>query len=133
MTTLRLEPTVYDNAQLATRLDRRLSFCSHCGRLSCERTSICRRCADDALVSVSLIGEIYSYTVVKQQGEPFVLALVRLSNGSLVTARIVDVDRDLRIGLRVMFAPDVEAARKFPDGLFFTSLGATDIGPRIPR
>jgi uncharacterized OB-fold protein len=53
-------------------------------------------------------GEIYSYTVVQEPPEgfeeqtPYVLALVKLDNGAMVTAQITDVDADgVQIGERV--------------------------------
>lgn len=53
-------------------------------------------------------GEIYSYTVVTDPPEgfeeqtPYVLALVKLDNGGMVTAQLTDIDTDgVQIGDRV--------------------------------
>lgn len=52
-------------------------------------------------------GEVYSYTVVQdapvgyEAQAPYVLALVRLDEGPIVTAQITDVEDDLNIGDRV--------------------------------
>ncbi|MFO7322721.1 MAG: OB-fold domain-containing protein [Chloroflexota bacterium] len=52
-------------------------------------------------------GEIYSYTVVQDPPEgfeeqsPYVLALVRLDEGPIITAQITDVDGPVAIGDRV--------------------------------
>lgn len=52
-------------------------------------------------------GEIYSYTIVQDapagfdEQAPYVLALVRLDEGPLVTAQITDVDGVVAIGDRV--------------------------------
>lgn len=54
------------------------------------------------------MGEIYSYTVVQEAPEgfeeqaPYILALVKLDEGAMVTAQITDVDGDgVQIGERV--------------------------------
>ncbi|MDX1995204.1 MAG: Zn-ribbon domain-containing OB-fold protein [bacterium] len=59
-------------------------------------------------VALSGKGEIYSYTVILdppeslQEQAPYVLALVRLDEGPLVTAQITDLDEQpLAIGDRV--------------------------------
>lgn len=52
-------------------------------------------------------GEIYSYTVVQEPPEgyeaqaPYVLALVRLDDGTIVTAQLTDVSGPVAIGDRV--------------------------------
>ena len=52
-------------------------------------------------------GEIYSYTIVQdppagyEEQAPYVLALVRLDEGPIVTAQITDVDGPVAIGDRV--------------------------------
>lgn len=54
------------------------------------------------------IGEIYSYTVVQEAPEgfedqaPYIMALVRLDEGALISAQLTDIDMDaVRIGERV--------------------------------
>jgi uncharacterized protein len=52
-------------------------------------------------------GEIYSYTVLQEAPEgfedqaPYVLALIKLDEGAVVTAQITDIDGDIAIGDRV--------------------------------
>ncbi|MGB7338076.1 MAG: Zn-ribbon domain-containing OB-fold protein [Phototrophicaceae bacterium] len=58
---------------------------------------------------VNFIGEgvIYSYTVVQDAPEgfmeqaPYILALVKLDEGAMVTAQLTDVDAPIAIGDRV--------------------------------
>jgi uncharacterized OB-fold protein len=87
-----------------THVSRLVTRCRDCGRLSNAREETCERCGGEALEQVSPVGEIYSYTTVRHSAAPFVLALVQLSSGQLVTARIIATDRELRIGLPVEFA-----------------------------
>jgi len=53
------------------------------------------------------LGEVYSFTVVQDPPEsfegqaPYVLALVKLDEGPMLTAQITDVDGPLAIGDRV--------------------------------
>lgn len=52
-------------------------------------------------------GEIYSYTTLQNAPEgyeeqaPYILALVKLDEGPVVTAQLTDVDGDVAIGDRV--------------------------------
>ncbi len=53
------------------------------------------------------LGTVYSFTVVREAPEgfegqaPYVLALVKLDEGPLVTAQLTDLDGDVAIGDRV--------------------------------
>lgn len=55
----------------------------------------------------SACGHVYSYTLLHEAAEefagqlPYYLALVRLDDGSLITAQLTDVDGDVAIGDRV--------------------------------
>ena len=89
------------SSQPRVRTRRSLTLCGACGQLSCESGSHCQRCGANALEPVSRVGEIYSYTTVDAEAGSFVLALVELSGGKLVTARILDAPRELKIGLPV--------------------------------
>mgnify|MGYP001032050798 CR=1 FL=1 len=59
--------------------------------------------------SVNLAGEgtVYSYTVVQDapsdfaEQAPYILALVKLDDGAMVTAQLTDVDTGIAIGDRV--------------------------------
>jgi len=106
-------------------LHKLLTYCTDCGRLSYDDESVCRCSGSETLEHVSHVGEIYSYTTVHQSAGSFVLALVELSGGPLVTARIVGVDRELKIGLPVEFIPDAESVPSSRSGgLSFCPLGA---------
>ena len=54
-----------------------------------------------------LQGEVYSYTLVQdppagfEAQAPYLLALVRLDRGDLITAQLTDVEHDIQIGERV--------------------------------
>ncbi|GAB1420182.1 hypothetical protein MASR2M15_02650 [Anaerolineales bacterium] len=59
------------------------------------------------VVNLSGLGEVFSYTTVQSapagydEQAPYVLALVKLDEGPLITAQITDLDEELRIGDRV--------------------------------
>ncbi|MDQ7024781.1 MAG: Zn-ribbon domain-containing OB-fold protein [Anaerolineae bacterium] len=52
-------------------------------------------------------GEVYSYTVVQdpplgyEDNAPYILALVKLDEGAIITAQLTDVDDNITIGDRV--------------------------------
>jgi uncharacterized OB-fold protein len=69
-------------------------------------------------------GEIYSYTIVGQGAESFVLALVQLASGRLAMGRIVGSAGELRIGLPVEFAPGEPGARAAGAAVFFRAANA---------
>jgi uncharacterized OB-fold protein len=52
-------------------------------------------------------GEIYSYTILQEAPEgfedqaPYMLALIKLDEGTVVTAQITDIDGEINIGDRV--------------------------------
>ena len=102
-----------------------LTHCIDCGRLSPDSDDVCNHCGSDTLEQVSHVGEIYSYTIVRQGEGSFVLALVELSGGPMVTGRIIGVDRELRIGLPVELIPAAQpCSGKGSGGLSFRRLGA---------
>jgi len=80
-----------------------LNYCAECGRLTEDSLRACSECGSELFKRVPHIGTIYSYTTVRQSTGSFVLALVQLAEGQLVTGRVVGVDHDLRIGLPVEF------------------------------
>lgn len=58
-------------------------------------------------VQLSPLGTLYSYTVVTEAPEgydeqaPYIVGLVQLDDGVILTAQITDVEGDLKIGDRV--------------------------------
>jgi uncharacterized protein len=58
-------------------------------------------------IEFSGMGIVYSYTIVQEPPEgyedqaPYILALIKLDEGPIVTAQLTDVDGSVRIGERV--------------------------------
>lgn len=58
-------------------------------------------------VQLSGKGEVFSYTVVQdapagfEDQAPYVLAIIKLDEGPLITAQLTDLDRPVQIGMRV--------------------------------
>ena len=105
-------------------LHKYLTYCADCGRLCYDNEGLCKCGGSETLEHVSHVGEIYSYTTVHQSSGSFVLALVKLSGGPLVTGRIVGVDRELKVGLPVEFLPETEPLPGSESGgLSFCPLG----------
>lgn len=83
--------------------------CPHCGAAIFPPRDVCPECAKPAqdIFIFSGKGEIYSYTVVLDPPEgfedqkPYVVALVRLDEGPMVTTQITDLDGQPEIGMRV--------------------------------
>jgi len=118
------QPSRFHHAEL----QRHLTHCGDCGRLSYENQVACRRCGGQSSQQVSPVGEIYSYTTVYDDGGNFVLALVQLSGGPRVTAQIVGVDRELKIGLPVRFTPAAQhSSGAGPGGLCFSPLETNSV------
>ena len=90
--------------------------CERCGGLAMPPKEFCSQCQQRAWAPVPLAGDgvIVSHTVIRipprsHAGEaPYVVAVVRLTEGVHVTARIVDVPLEaVRSGLAVRFRPIV--------------------------
>jgi hypothetical protein len=88
--------------------------CGRCGALAMPPKEFCPQCQERAWTQVPLAGDgvIVSHTVIRipprsHAGEaPYVVAVVRLTEGVHVTARIVDVPLEaVRSGLAVRFRP----------------------------
>jgi hypothetical protein len=81
-----------------------LKFCRLCGRTHWYPRALCPHChsADLEWREASGKGTVYSFTVVRRAEPPYVLALVRLDEGTTLLTNIVDCDPDsVRIGQRV--------------------------------
>ncbi len=92
------------------------------GRFSQDASEIHRNGNGKLHKNTPKSGKIYSFTNVRQSasGKPFVLALVRLSDGSLVMGQVVDVaERDLKIGLPVEPTVTPESSNGHPGPLLF--------------
>lgn len=127
MSTALLEtPVVFHH----TPVSKNLTYCGGCGQLSYEHEATCQRCGGEELQSVSQTGEIYSYTTAHDGDKSFVLALVELTGGRMVTARIVDLDREPRIGLPVRFTSDPrQSAESAVAGFCFAPMHAQQLVP----
>lgn len=76
--------------------------CRQCGRVNVPERPVCPGCGSEDVETVKLSGrgEVYSYTVMYkapdsfERSVPYVVALVRLEEGALISAQITDVDLD---------------------------------------
>jgi uncharacterized protein len=85
--------------------------CPHCDLKIFPQKEICPNCGDhpDTLFTFSGRGEIYSYTMVYEapsdftEQTPYYVALIRLEEGPVITARLTDFDTELppEIGQKV--------------------------------
>lgn len=83
--------------------------CQHCGVKIFPPRDVCPECAKPAqeLYTLSGKGEVYSYTVVLdapegfEEYQPYVIALVQLDEGPMVTAQLTDFEGEPQIGQRV--------------------------------
>lgn len=83
--------------------------CSHCGVKIFPPRDVCPECARPAqeLYTLSGTGEVYSYTIVLdapegfEEYQPYVVALVKLDEGPMVTAQLTDFEDEPVIGQRV--------------------------------
>ncbi len=84
--------------------------CPQCGRRIFPPRDVCPVCGHEARTAVPFSGkgEVYSYSVVHVAPEgyekfvPYIVALVRLAEGPLVTAQLTDVDEsEVWIGMPV--------------------------------
>ncbi|VVB53494.1 Uncharacterised protein [uncultured archaeon] len=88
--------------------------CGNCGAKFFPARRICSHCRRKGKikdVKYSGLGEIYTYTIVRSPStgfefqKPFALAVIKLVEGPLVTAQVVDCDiRDVAIGKKVKAA-----------------------------
>lgn len=84
--------------------------CPHCKTKIFPPRDVCPACEREAKVPFAFSGkgEVYSFSAVHTPPEgfekytPYVVALVRLDEGPLVTAQLTDVhERDVKVGMRV--------------------------------
>ena len=84
--------------------------CRDCGRISVPERQVCPGCGGAAVETIKLSGrgEVYSHSIMHkapdafEQSVPYVVALVRLEEGALVSAQVTDVDPDdVTVGMPV--------------------------------
>jgi hypothetical protein len=83
--------------------------CPSCGRGIFPPRDVCPDCAREAktLFQFSGKGQIYSFTTVQdapagfEEQAPYVLAIIKLDEGPMVTAQLTDLDGPVEIGMRV--------------------------------
>lgn len=90
----------------AAAADRRLLLksCRRCGEPHFYPRSICPHCfsPDTEWIEASGAGEVYSFSVMRRAGEPYVIAYVALDEGVTMLTNIVGPDCEaVRIGDRV--------------------------------
>lgn len=81
-----------------------LPRCRACSRWHWHPRAFCPFCHADALdwIEASGLGEVYSFSIVRRTGAPYVLAYVRLEEGPILMTNIVDTDlADVRVGMPV--------------------------------
>ncbi len=83
--------------------------CPACGVPIFPPRDVCPECSAEAktVLQFSGKGEVYSFTTIQdapagfEEQAPYVLALVKLDEGPMITAQITDLDGPVEIGMRV--------------------------------
>lgn len=83
--------------------------CPHCGVFIFPPRDVCPECVKEARTQLQLSGkgEVFSYTVVQdppagfEEQAPYVLALIKLDEGPMLTAQLTDLEGIPEIGMRV--------------------------------
>jgi uncharacterized protein len=83
--------------------------CDHCGASIFPPRDVCPDCAKPAQTPFTFAGTgtIYSYTTVLdapagfEEQAPYIVALVKLDEGPMLTAQITDLDGEPEIGMKV--------------------------------
>jgi uncharacterized protein len=83
--------------------------CPACGVAIFPPRDVCPECAAEAktLLQFSGKGEVYSFTTISdapagfEEQAPYVLALIKLDEGPMITAQLTDLDGPVEIGMRV--------------------------------
>lgn len=84
-------------------------ICPNCHNKIFPPRDVCPDCAADAktLYQLSGKGEVFSYTTITDAPQgfdeqaPYVLAMIRLDEGPLITAQLTDLEGAPQIGMRV--------------------------------
>jgi uncharacterized protein len=83
--------------------------CPHCAHYIFPPRDVCPDCEKEAKVPYQFSGkgEVYSYTTITdapagfEEQAPYVLALIRLDEGPMITAQLTDLENAPQIGMRV--------------------------------
>ncbi len=83
--------------------------CPSCGHYIFPPRDVCPDCTAEAqtLFQFSGKGEIYSFTTIQdapagfEEQAPYVLAIIKLDEGPMLTAQLTDLDGSVEIGMRV--------------------------------
>lgn len=83
--------------------------CPHCAHFIFPPRDVCPNCQEEAktLYQLSGKGEIYSFTIITdapagfEEQAPYVLAIVKLDEGPMITAQLTDLAGPVEIGMRV--------------------------------
>jgi hypothetical protein len=87
--------------------------CGNCGKVFFPPRAVCSDCHRKSLGKMEPLklkgeGEVYSYSVVHEVPshfemlKPYVVAMVRLDEGVMLTSQLIDVDpKEVQVGMRV--------------------------------
>ncbi len=83
--------------------------CPQCGADIFPPRDVCPECSEPAKMLYTFVGKgtVYSYTTIVDAPEgfenqvPYVVALVKLDEGPLITAQLTDLDGPPEIGMKV--------------------------------
>jgi len=83
--------------------------CPACGHHIFPPRDVCPECTAEAktLFQFSGKGEVYSFTTIQdapagfEEQAPYVLAIIKLDEGPMLTAQLTDLDGPVEIGMRV--------------------------------
>lgn len=83
--------------------------CPHCSHFIFPPRDVCPQCEAEAktVYQFSGKGEIFSFTTITdapagfEEQAPYVLAIVKLDEGPMLTAQLTDLDAEPEIGMRV--------------------------------
>src|SRR5258707_3762679 len=83
--------------------------CPSCGKHIFPPRDVCPECVAEAktLFQFSGKGEVYSFTTIQdapagfEEQAPYVLAIIKLDEGPMLTAQLTDLDCPFEIGMRV--------------------------------
>jgi uncharacterized protein len=95
------------------RYNLKASKCGNCGKISFPPRTVCPVCHRKSLGKMQEMqlagkGEIYSFSIVHdapaqfEMQKPYVVAMIKLDEGIMLTAQIIDCDpEEIKIGMRV--------------------------------